>query len=426
MDKTWNIQNGKRQNIQSFPETCASHNSGNHVSPKIYRFLTTPQIPALLQALKFCKSFYWIISTIEFQPLQKSHLPPKNNSPAPLHHSPQLRCVKRQLALPLPQINCWTTTGNTKDKSTSSAGLNKSSSPLPWMYSEGNLALHKAWHSWTPKRLWRKGDQEILQPKHHNNNAATWSLRISKHSKLCYISKQQCLICSFWRGQLCQFILITNWINHLRWTIFQKRHTPENTNIDPLKWCDSEVRKFQPLVFVGVRWRSPVKGARYQHFNSYANSMYHYRIKKCNTMQRPHLTFISKQHQTIRLVLLFIYFPTFSEVDQIEFHWINRKFPVPPQKKQPSTCGTTTTYRFFCFVAKRLNGAFTVSIDVNETSLTTVARDQHVVHVIEVKGLRDRPQCSLVVVANVTRNQCTFFFKINFLWFSWGDVFFKM
>ena len=41
-----------------------------------------------------------------------------------------------------------------------------------------------------------------------------------------------------------------------------------------------------------------MKGARYQHFNSYANSMYHYRIKKCNTMQRPHLTFISKQHQT--------------------------------------------------------------------------------------------------------------------------------
>ena len=95
----------------------------------------------------------------------------------------------------------------------------------------------------------------------------------------------------------------------------------------------------------------------------------------------------------------------FSGVDQIEFHWIIVNLSPPPQIKK-----TTFNYwyhnnlSFFCFFAERLNGAFTVSINVNETSLTTVARDQHVVHVIEVKGLRDRRQCSLIVVANMTRS----------------------
>ncbi len=68
----------------------------------------------------------------KFQPVQTSHTTHPNS------------IVYKDSDLPLPQINCWTTTGNTKDKSTSSAGLNRSSSPLPWMYSEGNLALDKA------------------------------------------------------------------------------------------------------------------------------------------------------------------------------------------------------------------------------------------------------------------------------------------
>lgn len=81
--------------------------------------------------------------------------------------------------------------------------------------------------------------------------------------------------------------------------------------------------------------------------------MYHYRIKKCNTMQRPHITFISKQHQTIRLVLLFIYFPTFSEVDQIEFHWIIVNFPSPTQKSNLQLLVAQQPTLFFDFFCRK-------------------------------------------------------------------------
>ena len=51
----------------------------------------------------------------------------------------EMSCVTKLVPRPLPQINCCTTTGSTRERSTSSAGLKSSSSPLPCKYSEGNL-----------------------------------------------------------------------------------------------------------------------------------------------------------------------------------------------------------------------------------------------------------------------------------------------